>query len=187
MIPDNHTLFNCYIMPNLSEIESLTRYYTMKGYDYRDNYQSVLIELFKYIHTYDTTRSLKTWLHISVKRYCMFQNKLFYKRILERGELSKIGLTTYNETLNVDVNTFIETLEPIEREIVWYLLQGYKKKKISEMLNISCNSIVLCCKKKIRAKFRVFFASERFSGAKMIHYRQTKEKTHRKAKNKVFS
>ena len=43
--------------------------YTANPEDIDDNYVEVLTNFFKYIETYDPTKSIQTWLHIVTKRY----------------------------------------------------------------------------------------------------------------------
>lgn len=67
-------LFAKYIEPNLRTIRSLTVKYTDKFQDVEDNYIQALQQMFMYIHTYDETKPLSTWIHIVTKRACFHQN-----------------------------------------------------------------------------------------------------------------
>lgn len=72
---ENHDLFNKFILPNLDEIKSLCFYYSSNKQEVDANYNEVLTEMYKYVHTYNPTQSLKTWLHIVTKRITYNCNK----------------------------------------------------------------------------------------------------------------
>ena len=74
----NKPLFNKYIMPNLDEIKSLVFFYSSNKQEVDSNYNFVLTEMYKYIHTYNPAKPLKTWLHIVAKRGTQLQNKRQY-------------------------------------------------------------------------------------------------------------
>lgn len=71
---EQKALFHKYIVPNLTSIKSLTVKYTDKYQDVEDNYNYVLAQMYSYIHSYDPTKSLNTWIHIVTKRACFNQN-----------------------------------------------------------------------------------------------------------------
>ena len=72
---EKERLFNMYIVPNLADIKSLTKYYTANYQDVDDNYQHCLAQLYNYIGSYNPEQKLMTWLHIVVKRACQHENK----------------------------------------------------------------------------------------------------------------
>lgn len=76
---EKERLFNKYIMPNLRDIKSLTKFYTANYQDVEDNYNTCLAQLYHYIGSYDPSQKLMTWLHIVVKRACQKQNKDRYE------------------------------------------------------------------------------------------------------------
>lgn len=84
---EKERLFNLYIVPNLSEIMRLVRYYTDNYRDVDDNYNICLCQLFNYIGSYNPEQKLSTWFGISVKRACYNQNK---KRAEEASHLTDI-------------------------------------------------------------------------------------------------
>lgn len=53
-------LFNMYIVPNLADIKSLTKYYTANYQDVDDNYQHCLAQLYNYIGSYNPEQKLMT-------------------------------------------------------------------------------------------------------------------------------
>lgn len=72
---EKNALFKQLIEPHLVVIKSLVVKYTDKYQDVEDNNIYALSQLYMYIHTYNPTRDLKTWIHIVVKRACFSQNK----------------------------------------------------------------------------------------------------------------
>ena len=64
---EKQKLFELYIVPNLTDIKSLTRYYTDNYQDVEDNYNMILAQLYHYIGSYNPKQKLETWLHIVVK------------------------------------------------------------------------------------------------------------------------
>lgn len=67
--------FAKYIEPNLTVIKALAVKYSDKFQDAEDNYMQALQQMFMYIHTYDETKPLGTWIHIVTKRACFLQNR----------------------------------------------------------------------------------------------------------------
>ena len=72
---EKRILFKQFVEPHLAVIKSLVVKYTDKYQDVEDNNIYVLSQLYMYIHTYDTAKDLKTWIHIVTKRACFNQNK----------------------------------------------------------------------------------------------------------------
>ncbi len=69
-------LFNKLIKPNFDLIKSLCTYYTNKVQDVDENYNTVLYDFYRYIHTYNPQKSLKTWIHIVVRNSTWKANKM---------------------------------------------------------------------------------------------------------------
>ena len=57
---EKERLFNMYIVPNLADIKSLTKYYTANYQDVDDNYQHCLAQLYNYIGSYNPEQKLMT-------------------------------------------------------------------------------------------------------------------------------
>ena len=68
-------LFNRYILPNKNLVYRLCIRYTYLQENIADNYSEALVNFFKYITTYDPTRSILNWIHIVTKRFVMEQNR----------------------------------------------------------------------------------------------------------------
>ena len=61
-------LFQQYVMPFQNMIYKLVMNYTYDSWNVEENYNEVLINFFRRIETYDTSRPIRTWLHIVTKR-----------------------------------------------------------------------------------------------------------------------
>ena len=85
---ERKALFKMYVEPHVVVIKSLVVKYTDKYQDVEDNYIYVLSQLYVYIHTYDTAKDLKTWIHIVVKRACFNQNKKRAQQMSFQTEIS---------------------------------------------------------------------------------------------------
>lgn len=72
---EKERLFQLYVIPNLTSIKTLTVKYTDKYQDVEDNYNYTLAQMYSYIYSYDSEKSLDTWIHIVTKRACFNQNK----------------------------------------------------------------------------------------------------------------
>ena len=68
-------LFQLYVQPNFDEILKYVRFYIDRNQNIDDDFNHVITQMFKYIHTYNPHRSLKTWLHIVTKRSVFNQNE----------------------------------------------------------------------------------------------------------------
>lgn len=91
---EKEQLFNQYIIPNLSEIKRLVRYYTDNHQDVDENYNICLSQLYNYIGSYNPEQKLSTWFGISVKRACFYQNK---KRAEEASHLTDMDMCSKDE------------------------------------------------------------------------------------------
>lgn len=100
---EKQKLFEQYIVPNLTDIKSLTRYYTDNYQDVEDNYNMILAQLYHYIGSYNPKQKLETWLHIVVKRACFKENK---QRYLEASNYTDIEMCT-NEDLYQHGNSML--------------------------------------------------------------------------------
>lgn len=91
---EKERLFNRYILPNFSNIKSLTRRYTDNFDDIDENYNYCLAQLYNYIGSYNPEQKLDTWIHICVKRACFHQNK---KRAEEASHWTDIEMCTQDD------------------------------------------------------------------------------------------
>lgn len=147
-----HKLFNAYVVPYTRMIYKLCIQYTCNKEDIQDNYTEVLTNLYKYILTYDSSRSIKTWIHIVTKR-CVFdmdkkhrnrrnmQNKdndidtyVDDDTCTEDGATYKsMDLTNYEEWYNDDILAALNQLKPCDKRALLLQQAGYKLKEIAEI------------------------------------------------------
>lgn len=146
-------LFNKYVMPYNRMIYKLVRQYTFKPANVEDNYWEVLTNMYKYIESYDTSRSIHTWLHIVTKR-CVFdldqrrekQNEKWNYEYevesfsTESGLLNQehqsadaMGIENYRELYNDDILEALDQLKPQYRRALLLQQAGYKLKEIAEI------------------------------------------------------
>ncbi len=146
-------LFNKYVMPYNRMIYKLVRQYTFKPSNVEDNYWEVLTNMYKYIESYDTSRSIHTWLHIVTKR-CVFdldkrrekQNEKWNceyeiesfsndSGLLNQDSQSAnvMGVENYRELYNDDILKALDQLKPQYRRALLLQQAGYKLKEIAEI------------------------------------------------------
>lgn len=71
----NYTLYQEYVEPQSDYIRFLVMHYANNKSDTDEYYHLAIVNLCKYIHTYDPARPLKTWIHVAVKRLVYSLNK----------------------------------------------------------------------------------------------------------------
>lgn len=127
--------------------------YTNKSEDIQDNYTEVLTNIYKYIESYDSERSIQTWLHIVTKR-CVFdldQKRQKYQNLwnrdnevdtcfsgldtddLEHTSYRAMDLSNYQEYYNDDILNALEQLKPSYKRALLLQQVGYKLKEIAEI------------------------------------------------------
>lgn len=94
-------LFALYVEPHLEFIRSLCTLYSNNSNDVDDNYSDVLMNLFLYIETYDTSMKLTTWIHISTKRRIYFLNSRESKHRARFCGLNSVTDVEYKTSENV--------------------------------------------------------------------------------------
>ncbi|WP_165045072.1 sigma-70 family RNA polymerase sigma factor [Dysgonomonas sp. ZJ709] len=166
-------LFNKYVLPNLNLVFKLCIQYSYYGADVEDNFNEVLINFYKYIETYDTSRSLQTWLHIVTKRLvCDLNNrKSQLKRnddvdvyelagtLTDEDQVSSncMSTTNYTELYNDEILKALNQLKPIYRDALLLQQAGYK---LYEIMEISYRNGSLKTKNIETIKSRLFLAKQ---------------------------
>ena len=127
--------------------------YTCNPEHVQDNYTEVLTNMYKYIETYDTGRSIHTWLHIVTKRcvYDLDQKRLKRQSLWNRDNevdtfaadydtdnmdhtsYRAMGLDNYRECYNDDILYALEQLKPSYKRALLLQQAGYKLKEIAEI------------------------------------------------------
>ena len=125
-------LFEKYVIPHRNLVYKLCIKYTANPEDIDDNYVEVLTNFFKYIETYDPTKSIQTWLHIVTKRYIIdADSKRSHMKFSDNLKVSDIGDTildddeinancmsveNYRQYYNDDILEALDSLEPIYKK-----------------------------------------------------------------------
>lgn len=166
-------LFKKYIQPNLNLVFKLCIEYSHHKEDIEDNFNEVLVNFYRYIETYDPSRTLQTWLHIVTKR---FVNDLNYRNIrflrdwdvdvstlqstisVDEGPSENfMDITNYKEMYSDTVLEALEQLKPIYREALLLQQAGYK---LNEIVDISYLNGNLRTKNIETIKSRLFLAKQ---------------------------
>lgn len=165
-------LFNRYVVPHKNLIYALCIRYTFRQEDIADNYCEVLINFFRYIHTYNPERSIQTWLHIVTKRHVYDLN--MRRRLptshdvsihdLPAGALQEedthtnsMGMDNYREYYNDDILRALEQIKPIYREALLLQQAGYK---LHEIMEITFRNGTLKTRNIETVKSRLFLAKQ---------------------------
>lgn len=147
-------LFNKYVYPYRNLIYHICIKNTAAEDDIRDNYNEVLLNFYKYVCTYDPSRSVKTWIYAVTSR-CIFDlesKRHRFRRtgevgcvdieqlsdeLLDEDELSGncISLDNYQELFSDEVLCALQMLKPMYRDPLLLQVSGYKLDEITEMLH----------------------------------------------------
>ncbi|MDR2913409.1 MAG: sigma-70 family RNA polymerase sigma factor [Tannerella sp.] len=166
-------LFNRYVLPNKNLVYRLCIKYSRSSGDIGDNYNEVLANYFKYIETYDPSRSIQTWLHIVCKRFIHDLNiKRSAFRRTEDVKVSEIagsladsvelpencmGMDNYRQLYGDGVLRALSELKPIYREALLLQQAGYR---LHEIMEISFRNGNLRVKNIETVKSRLFLAKQ---------------------------
>jgi RNA polymerase sigma factor (sigma-70 family) len=166
-------LFNRYVLPHKNLVYKLCIRYSYCSTDIEDNYNEVLINFFKYIETYDPSRSIQTWLHIVTKRFVHDLNihRRCYKTsddvdvaeiacsMIDEGGISEncMGMDNYRLWFNDTILEALDGLKPIYREALLLQQAGYK---LEEIMEISYRNGNLKTKNIETVKSRLFLAKQ---------------------------
>lgn len=146
-------LFDKYVAPYTRMIYKLCINYTFDSSNIEDNYVEVLTNMYKYIETYDPTRSIHTWLHIVTKRCVYDLDKRRKKRedmknrdndietyssddtMYDFDEVSSnaMNLENYESLYSDDVLEALNKLKPQYKRALLLQQAGYKLKEIAEI------------------------------------------------------
>ena len=173
-------LFEKYVIPHRNLVYKLCIKYTANPEDIDDNYVEVLTNFFKYIETYDPTKSIQTWLHIVTKRYIIdADSKRSHMKFSDNLKVSDIGDTildddeinancmsveNYRQYYNDDILEALDSLEPIYKEALLLQQAGYK---LHEIMDITYKSGSLTTRNIETVKSRLFLAKKKMR--KMIN------------------
>jgi RNA polymerase sigma factor (sigma-70 family) len=163
-------LFNRYVLPHRNMVYKLCIEYSRPASDVEDNYNEVLINFFKYIETYDPSRSIQTWLHIVTKRLvCDLNRRNGTFRRNDDVDVAEIAdnipesggyETDAHDCLSLygdEVLEALDSLKPIYRETLLLQQAGYK---LHEIMEISYRNGNLKTRNLETVKSRLFLAKQ---------------------------
>lgn len=143
-------LFYKYVYPLRGMIFKLCSKYSLSSYDVQENYQDALVNLYRYIDTYDPQRPLHAWVHTCVKRQVWasdrkrsrHDNKDFDQdiqdyedSIIDDEHVSSNVLDTSNwkELYGPDIVEVLEELPQCYQDVIILQQAGYSLKEIAEI------------------------------------------------------
>lgn len=153
-------------------IYSICIKFTFEQKHIEDNYSEVLVNLFRYIETYNPERQLKSWIYSITQRYIFELNrrnsKLLASDNVEVGELPDLespehlscncmGMDNYREHYNDDILKALDALPEIHREALLLQQAGYR---MDEIVEISYQNGNLASKNADTIKSRIFLAKK---------------------------
>ncbi len=151
-IEERTRLFEKLILPNINLVYKLSIRFSQNQQNIDENYNECLINLFRYVHTYNSQKSLANWIFICCKR-------LIYDIDRKRGQFKTtddlnieaipshyaedptnasyncVGLDNYRKFYNDDILRAIDRLSPIYREALLLQQAGYKLEEIMEIVH----------------------------------------------------
>jgi len=164
-------LFNKYVVPYYNMIYKLCIKYSFSPKNVQENYIEVLANFYRFIPTYDTTRSIKTWLHIVTKRHILeLEKKRGRKGILDNTynldnskseaatdniPANAMQLENYREYYSDDVLQVLDMMKPIHKYSLLLQEVGYSLKEITQ---IEYEKGMLPSRNIETVKSRLFFA-----------------------------
>ena len=166
-------LFNRYVLPHTKLVYKLCIKYSYLKNEVEDNYNEVLINFFRYIETYDHSRSIQTWLHIVTKRFVhdlnIRGNAIKRSDDIDVSEIAGsvfgevtgsencMGMDNYRQFYSDAVLAALDSLKPVYREALLLQQAGYK---LSEIVEISYRNGNLKMKNVETVKSRLFLAKQ---------------------------
>ncbi len=173
---ERKSLFEQLILPEDQMIRNLVTYYTDHYQNIDENYNTILFDLYRYIHTYDKTKPIKTWIHTVVRNNVGSINRQRYRltcRIAdsEFNPVEKInradncldlehGLLSLMDSISDEVRLALLSLPPLQLSAFVLQIQGYSINEITKIeferghLSKDSNDIIknriFCAKKVLR-------------------------------------
>lgn len=160
-------LFNKYVKPKERDVYTLSQRYTNKYQDVESNYNLCLAQLWNYIGSYNTSKSIDTWIHIVVKRACFNQNN---KQQKEQSYLTDIQMVSMHDLhqhgmSNIVDASFGSVLENVSEPMYKALMaippyrlsafmlyvQGYGIRDIAKM-EYKAGHIETCSEDKVKSR-----------------------------------
>lgn len=144
-------LFKKYIVPNLNMVYKLCIRYSFDKTSIKDNYNECLANFYRYMETYDESKSTQTWIHIIIKRF-LINNERDKRRLKYTDDVLSEELENeleadnepsykcmtpenYREMYSDDVLWALDQLKPIYREALILQQAGHNLKEIVDICN----------------------------------------------------
>lgn len=148
-------LFYKYVYPYKNLIFHICIKHTASYEDVRDNYNEVLVNFYKYVDTYDTSKSIKTWIYAVTVRlvYDLETRRKRFQRTGDVGDISveqivsdelldedgpsanAMTLENYQELYSDEVLYALDRIRPMYREPFLLQVAGYRLDEITEILH----------------------------------------------------
>lgn len=165
-------LLKKYILPHRNLIYKMCIQFSWNKEDIEDNYNEALVNFFRYIESYDSERSVKTWIYAVTKRLLADLNGRYRHRIKSKesadvqsiaGVVSDedthgenwLGMENYRQYYNDDILAALDQLKPVYREALLLQQSGYK---LGEIMEISYHNGTLKNRNVETIKSRLFLA-----------------------------
>ena len=143
-------LFNKYVLPFNNMIYKLCKDYSWHPDHVEENSSEVMVNFYRRIETYDPSRSIRTWLHICVKRQVwarekqrQIHNNKDYDNNIEDYEdeifaddhvsSNSLGVDNWREFYSPDIVAVLEELKPRHRDALILQEAGYSLREIAEI------------------------------------------------------
>ena len=141
--------FNDLICPHYEFIKKLVAYYSDRPQDVDENFNTLLFDFYRYIHTYNGVKPLKTWIHSVVKNNVWTINKERAKKAAmiadaEYNSIDKIkktdniinfdfGLLSFTDFISDEVYSALLSLQPLRLSAFLLRIQGYSIDEITKI------------------------------------------------------
>ncbi len=144
----NNALFERYIIPNYEMVRDFVRKYSDRPENVEENFVLVLTEFYKYIQSYNPEKSIKTWIHVCVKRCCFEQNKKRFdynakysdndprNSTVAQQHITQISAfedTDMSDCLPDEIVTAMRMIQPHKLSAFILQVQGYTIKEITDI------------------------------------------------------
>lgn len=143
-------LFDKYITPYYNMIYKLTMEYSWNSDHVEENYNEVLVNLYRGIETYDPNRSIRTWIHIVTKRHVIELEKKRargnnkdqdkdienYEEIVaapDKPGAGLMGVENYREFYSDEILEVLDSMKSIHRDALILQEAGYSLKEIADI------------------------------------------------------
>lgn len=164
----NAELFEKYVIPDIKMVYKLCINYSSRPENVEENFNICLTNFYQYINSYDTSKSIKTWLHICTKR-CVraFDIKRDDDKYVDLEQASEIPSCTqddmctdvtpenYRDHMSDGVLWALDQLKPMYKRTLILQYCGYN---LNEIMHITFNEGLLLKKNIETIKSRLFLA-----------------------------